>query len=443
MAMDGTATPQLSPNHPGWRAWCRDYYLLLVGLGFLIGIGFVFARQTERSEWSLCFLTAARQMREGTAIHNPGLTTYSYPPLMALLAVPFSDLSIRNSHLAWFAVNAVALLAMFLWCWRLAGAPGWIALDWKWTGIFWLGILLAGRYILAPLQHQQFDVVITAVLAGGVLLIWRGHDWLGGCSLGAAAAMKCTPLLFAPYLVWRGKYVAAGLLLAVSVLLNVVPDLVSPQLDGDSYLRDWKNTYLNFAGNSAPGVWHSDLTLNQSLGGSLNRLMRLGLGLPVKEAHLAGRELPAWAADNLKGLTYGTGLLLLGICLLRFGRPFRGAPLVETARPVDWQQMRTPVEASAIFCLMLLLSPMSSKAHYIVLLLPCWLVVRYLVETHAGWSGILFGVLVVTGPLTTKGIVGKSVGDATLAWGLPTAFVMALLVGMWLLPVGERRKDEG
>ncbi|OYV81006.1 MAG: hypothetical protein B7Z73_18590, partial [Planctomycetia bacterium 21-64-5] len=90
------------------------------------------------------------------------------------------------------------------------------------------------------------------------------------------------------------------------------------------------------------------------------------------------------------------------------------------------------IEAAALFCLMLLLSPMSSKAHYVVLVLPCFLVARAVVEGRLSGK-VWLPPLLLLGPLTAKGVTGKPLGDLLLAWGLPTWCVLLLLAALWRL----------
>ena len=80
-----------------------------------------------------------------------------------------------------------------------------------------------------------------------------------------------------------------------------------------------------------------------------------------------------------------------------------------------------------IMCLMLLLSPMSSKAHYVVLFLPCLLLARELLERPSTTIRAIHVLLLICGPLMLKGLTGKMVGDLMLAWGIPTYFVLVNL----------------
>ena len=223
--------------------------------------------------------------------------------------------------------------------------------------------------------------------------------------------------------------------MGAAILWNVLPDLVFPQANGNSYLGDWGRMYLSFAGKSAPGVWHSDLLLNQSLGGTLNRWCRLALGIPVLDAHMSGRELPGGAIVWLKRGTYAAALLLLAVTAFRGGRFFQRLPKRDSkaAGEPGWNQLQHGLEVSAILCLMLLLSPMSGKAHFVILLLPCLLIAKRVIERPGIVELALLGVLMLCGPVGSKSLLGGSVGQQFLIWGTPTIFVLVNLMFMWRL----------
>ncbi|HWB11390.1 MAG TPA: glycosyltransferase family 87 protein [Pirellulales bacterium] len=423
------------PRSPGsWLAWCRDRTPLLAAVAFFLAMFWPFMRKGEEGEWRRCFLRAAYRLQARQIIHRPyEANTYAYPPAMAMLAVPLAQLPFRWSLGGWYLANVAAMIAVVTCAWRLTGGPPLGRLVRPWSHVYWLGLLLASRFLVAPLENQQFDVVITAVLFAGCLALSRGCDNLAGLALGTAAAMKCTPLLFAPYLVWRGRWRSAALLLFTAVALNRLPDFFWPRADGGSYLGDWVGTFLIKVAKTAPGVWDSDLILNQSVSGLVNRFVQSGLPLSVAQIPSALTSLPASTIVAIRLLTYGlSGALLLATgwtCGLpgktREVRSFAGTT-------VPWFELQAGVEVSALVCLMLLLSPMSSKAHYVVLLLPCMLLARAVVEGRCDWKRWLLP-LAVLGPLTAKGITGKPLGDLMLAWGFPTWFVLVLLAAMWQL----------
>ncbi|MBI4518147.1 MAG: DUF2029 domain-containing protein [Deltaproteobacteria bacterium] len=423
---------------PESRSLRQALLLPLAGVVFFVIYGFVFMHQPEQSQWYSCFVRAARALRAGEPIHGEG---YMYPPAMAMLAVPWAGLSPAVSLFIWYLVNIVATIAAFVCVWQLAGGPSLRRpLPPPWPAIWLLGFALAARFFVAPLENQQFDMVIAALLFVGCRRLWRGHEISGAVCLGLAAAMKGPPLLFAPYLAWRGYRRAAAVLVTVAVLLNLMPDVLWPQANGRLYLADWYFNCLS-SGQWAAGHWFTDVLLNQSLAGFFNRLLRFGL--PLSSQVLEARPAIApthgsWAAV----LSYSTGALLLALSAWRFRKPAAlvARPAAAERAPRAFGEIRLGIEAGAVVCLMLLLSPQSSKAHYVVVLLPAFIIARLVVERWNLWLGALLTGLLITGPLTAKGVIGKALGDLTLAWGLPAWFALLSLAGMWVA-VGVQREE--
>jgi hypothetical protein len=412
---------------------CRDYAPWLAAAVFFAAMFWPFMRRGEDGEWRRCFLRAAYRLQAREIIHRPDEpNTYAYPPAMAMLAVPLAQLPFNCSLAAWYAVNVAAMSCAVACAWRLVGEASLARLTRSSSQVFWLGLFLASRFLVAPLENQQFDVVITAFLFAGCLALGRGRYLLAAVWLGMAAAMKCTPLLFAPYLIWRGKLRSAALVLLVAALVNCLPDYFWPRADGGSYLGDWVGTFLVKVGRDAPGVWDSDIILNQSLSGLINRFVQAGIPLSTAQLPSVLAKLSTTTTTAIRLLTYGVSLALVMITAWRFGRPGQSVILRPSRGEAlaAWANTQTAVEGSAIICLMLLLSPMSSKAHYVALLLPCLVLSRAVIDKRLDWK-VWLPPLAVLGPLTAKGLTGKTVGDLMLAWGFPTWFVLVVLVALW------------
>lgn len=406
-------------------AWCWDRLPLILGAAFAILSATIFVARANRTDWTECFMPAARQMMAGQPLDAAPARAYAYPPAMALVSVPLALLSNNWSTAAWYGVNMLAGFSAFVFTWRLAGGLPLVKLsaDWQWTLV--LGLVLASRWIIAPIEQQQFDIVIAALVMGGCYGVACRRSWTGGALLGAAAAMKCTPLLFLPYLIWKRRPTAAVALVLAALGLSLLPDLIYPRLDGQSYLGVWAGKYLAGLGNGVPGAWHSELLLNQSLGGLLNRFWRLFVSLSPDHGNV---ELPATAAAVLRWLTAGGALLLLATSFVRFGRPLALGSLPMSK---DTRGPRIAWEIACIVSLMLLLSPMSSKGHYVILVLPCLLLARQCVAASTRSHMLLVALLLVCGPLTSKGLLGKSLGDWTLVCGLPTYFALLCWWTSW------------
>jgi hypothetical protein len=431
-------TPSETAARLGWpRAFAAmfDYGVPALAVVFFLLLGIVFLREGSESEWCQCYVKAARRLQNAETIHRVEPVAYAYPPAMAMLAVPLANLPDHWSMIGWYAVNVWATCVTFACAWQLVGGPPLVGFSWKWHAVFWIGVLLSLRFLVAPLENHQTDMVIAALVMIGACRCWRGNGLGAGVSWGIAAAMKCTPLLFGLYLLWRGRWRPAIVMGAVALGLNLLPDLLWPQPNGGSYLADWSRTFLARVGQDAPGAWFSDVLLNQSLAGMVNRLATFGVPWSASEFVDRAATAPAWPPLVMRGLVCGTGLALLGLSVFHWGRIGRQpAPVYRyEAGPLPWHRLHVGLDVAMIVCLMLLLSPMSSKAHYAVLVLPSLFVARRVVESPTrGWM-ILLGAMAITGPLTAKGLLGKSLGDLTLAWGMPTMYVVLALLAMWRL----------
>ncbi|MEZ6073876.1 MAG: glycosyltransferase family 87 protein [Pirellulales bacterium] len=405
------------------RRLLSDRVSVTLGVVFAIVAAGIMLRSPERGDWFGCFVQAAERMQVGETIHRHETKAYAYPPAMAMLSVPLANLPYRPSLVGFYAVNMLAAWVAFVAAWRLAGGSPLMQLAPRCRMVLLLTVMLAGRYFIAPLQNLQFDMIIAALILGGALAMLKGRQWSGAVCIGLAAGMKCTPLLFAPYLIWRRRFTAAVVVVAVAVGINLVPDLLWPQTNGHSYVADWNSQFLSSVATRAPGDWYSAMQMNQSVAGALNRWYAV-LQNPQRDAAQSA-DLVGHAATLLRMTTYGACLAMLAVTLwVARRRATRPCESNETARA------QFAAEIGAVCALMLLLSPMSSKAHYVILLLPSLLLVRAAVERPTAGNVAWLVALAVTGLLTSKGFVGRTAGDWALVIGMPTFYAATCWVGM-------------
>lgn len=424
----GEIVSMVRPSEADESRW-GGRLVTLVAIALFIGLPIYFASRGEGSEWFDCYYTAASHLIAGEPLYHKA-ESYVYPPAMALLAAPLCYFGLQGSLAIWGAINAAAICLLVMCVGRWCNGSRWLVLDRSNLGVGLIASLLAFRWFIAPLSHQQFDLVIAALILGGGLLLLRGRDVWSGTLIGAAAAMKCTPLLFAPYFVWRGRWRAALMVVVMSWGLNVLPDLCFPNQAGTTYLSQWKDKYLLGMSGKAPGTWYSDVTLNQSIGGAVQRFMRFGLPTALDGPR---HEITQQEAVWMKLVVYGFDLTLLALAAW-ITRPGRRPEQVERAECRESTERRWAWEFSAVVCLMLLLSPMSSKAHYVVLMLPCWLIAKLVWQQPTAPRWGIVALLLITGPLASKDLLGKSLADLTLVWGFPTAFALILLgTSLWQL----------
>lgn len=413
------------------------YALLACVLVLAMSPRFVFVKQ---SEWQQVYVDTSRQFLNGDGLYGPG-QPYVYPPFMAAMVTPFSFLSEKVSRAFWLAVNALALVVCLRAGWQLAGGgrrlPGWeSSRSEHW--ILWLGLACGGYYIIDSLGHQQTDLVISALLLRGCLAIREDRSLLAGVLLGIAAACKCTPLLFAPYLIWRGRWLSCVTLLAVAGGVNLIPDLIRAHPDGNLWLMQWWKTFIapQLRGDLPPGVWASEVIYNQSLSGAFYRWTQTtwtweALGIVVAPSSTA---LPA--ADLRRFVRLAQLGFVLAAAVVFLHRPFRSIIGATT----ESTHNRHALECSLILILMLLFSPMSSKPHFCTLLLPGLCLARTLMTANNQkvlWC--LFATAALCGLLANKDLVKARIYTLVLWYGLVTISAVLLGVGCGLALLQKRK----
>jgi hypothetical protein len=256
-----------------------------------------------------------------------------------------------------------------------------------------MALFCGGRFLLNALFQMQSDLLIAALLIGGCLALRRDKDFLAAGLIGLSASIKCTPVLFVPYLAWRGKWLAALFMVCVAVGVNFLPDLVHRPPSGGSWAVDWYNSYVRFMAHEdfVPGTWFAEINGNQSLSGAINRLFMTSLDRTSEGVKTVSRKTSLSPAA-LRAIT----LLIYAIVAI----PAALALWLNRRRRDGDRTGRAPpysdgLEFSVIFLLMLLLSPRSSRTHFGIMLLPALCVGRLALSEHsrAAWSFLSLATL--------------------------------------------------
>ncbi|MEU6643767.1 glycosyltransferase 87 family protein [Saccharomonospora sp. NPDC046836] len=197
------------------------------------------------------------------------LLPFTYPPTAALLFVPLAVLPVQVS---WGVVTAISFLAMALVIRVTIGAlprpsgelPRW-ASPARTTLIFAI-VCFALEPVWRTIFLGQINLILMALIVLDVLVVSaRGSRW-GGVMVGVAAAVKLTPLIFIPHLLFTGRKREA---LRALVTFFGLQALMFALIPGDA-LRFWTHTMFD-QGRIGPMHWAG----NQSLNGLVNRVSDL------------------------------------------------------------------------------------------------------------------------------------------------------------------------
>jgi hypothetical protein len=412
-----------------WRLG-RRYPYFAVALPVVAAVSIAFLWRDD-SEWEAVYVVAANHLRQGVDIYTDG---NAYPPFGAFTALPASFLPRPLVRATWLGMSLLACVAMVRGAWHLAGGG---ALQGKSPGPVGehvaavLGCLCGAWYLQNCFAHQQNDLVIGTLLVIGCLALQRGRSLGAATCFGLAAALKCTALLWFPYLLWRGRHRAALWLIVVAVGVNLLPDLISSPPSGRLWLQEFATRYLLPLADPdhVAGTWASDIIYNQSIAGTAQRWL------------VADRDQPV-GPHLLRAVVLGVDGAVVLVTLLVCGAPFRNLQ-----RAVPKRIERETAEFAVVLTLMLLLSPMSSKAHFGVLIVPGFILARAALTSG---SRFLWGCLLpafALSLLSNKDPLGEDLYSLTLWYGTATWESLFLLVGcltvVWRLRRGGSANTAG
>ena len=405
MNVDGSSNSHQFPNQasqeqvPGTRAngpagpvisILRHPYSIALALALIImGFGATFKHQ---SAWDRTGPGVSMMLREGRDFYA-NEKTFTYPPFQAWLNIPLTWIPLRAARAIWYILSAACLVYMIWESWRLAGGPRLEPLgeyaDAKprehWA--FVVGLICALQFALNSLTHLQTDLLIGALLTAGCAAIVTRRFMRAATWIGLAAAFKCTPLLFAPYLVWKRKPIAAAWLVIIAIGANVLPNTVHAPPQRGLWLAEWSRLYLApmERANYVPGDWKNQLDNNQSFAGGAKRWLMTTWRIAPGEFHVVDRvEHPSPAVIRWAYLMSCIVTLLIAAWAMWYRVQSKPSETTNSAGTTRWPS-RDIIECGIVLLLMVLLSPNSSRAHFCVMLLPAFCIGRLAFGEKSRW----------------------------------------------------------
>jgi hypothetical protein len=400
-----------------WSYWMSDFpsrrMLLRVLLGLLIAIGAILYC---RHYWGdapgvTLYVDAARCMLSG---RSPQICDafYTYPPIFALLTIPLVPLPQVLQNLAWYLLTMGSLIGCFMLSARLAQrlAPDtWSTRDLAW--LYGVGVLLSLKFVFAATASQSYDAFVVLLILIGLVGLAADRpdgppDW-AAVSFACAAALKATPLLFLPYLVFKRHYRTAAVMAIVLVVISLLPDLLftvgRKSVDGN-FLSAWLHQVAQPAltekmDGNPNAFWVAGNPNNNSLRGLVG--MFVSDGTPTFKTVL-------YAVDAIY-------CAIVAVIMLR----------TRDSRPA------LTIDGALLLVSMLMLSPMSSESHYVALLLPIFAVVALWQKGDATMRRIA-GFFLIAIFVLTNAAARDLVGVAVTAWAKDHRL---LVIAVLLFPV--------
>jgi len=408
----------------------RGFQILAVLL--LPGLLVSYAHENvEINDFSV-YYTAARAVLEGAdpyAVEGPSGRPFVYPPGFAVLLVPLAALPHAAAAVVWTALGFAAVLGSLWLCLDMLGVARGAA---AWT-VGGFTLLCSGRMLDSEFGNGQANHWVLLGIVASVWFVARRRAALGGFALAFAIVAKVTPLLLVAYYAARREWRAcAGVTAGIVILGGLLPALaMGPRAALDANLA-WARAVVQPVLPGAPRSAQPRVEApGRTHGYSLRALFRRHLTWTQAAAH---HDEPvfvnavSWSPRTAESIYQAVALLVGLITALALGvRPPRDPP-------------RWLLEVASVATAMVLIAPLSRKAHFVVLLLPfaCGVTRALQRRSRAAAAWVVPPALVFG--MTSPGVVGDRVAALALAWGAYTVATLWLWAGALLASWRDRRQ---
>jgi hypothetical protein len=346
---------------------------------------------------------------------------FPYPPAFALLMTPFVPLSPMGRNIVWYIVSIAATVGSYVIAEKLARRL--FLGDWSERELALMrivGVLLSVKSALNVLEWQAYDTLLLFIILASLWALANGRELAAGGGLALAAALKATPLIFLPYLVWRRRFAAAAVFTIALVALSFAPDILFfVQGRPSAFLETW------FREVAAPGLFNDPATANTGF-------LETWMGAQPSNQSLRGALTRLMQTTALRNYVEKVIYLADALCLLAVGALIAKSPRGAGGIAID---------GSVLLIAILMLSPMTSRYHYVLLVLPYMVLAAAVIRDRAT-RGIGVGVLILSFVLltgTTNDLSGHALTDIAYQNNFWIVGSLLLLVYFAILLKGTAR----
>jgi len=273
--------------------------------------------------------------------HNIRDWYYIYPPLFAVLLVPFALLSALWASFAWYILS----VALVVWTVRMCAVMVRTTLNFEGDPLVLYVIppLLVLLSLMSALARGQATPVLLWLFTAGLYYAWKRQDWRGGMCFAGGILLKAFPVVLLAYFVWRKRWrFVAATLTATMVGAFIIPAAVYGWQGNINYLKEWMSKVgkpaaeMQSEGADNPlytQLLSMELTRNQSFEAVFARVFRTNAARPI---------------------AVSLGLVMAAAMIWVDWRTHGKADLLLLSAGVVWMLLIVPISWSHYFMLLLL-----------------------------------------------------------------------------------------
>ena len=389
--------------------------LIVAAALFFLGLGYVTVLRAtkafKRTDFTVYIAAAHSVLRGGEDLYqltNERGWNYNYPPLFAVVMVPFAMMSLFWAALTWYVVSLLLAASAVRMCVAMVRDH---SIQTSELVLYALPPCLIGWPLMSALTRGQASVLLLWLVVAAVFYNWKGREILGGACLAGAVVVKVFPLTLLAYFVWRRRWrFAAATLAGIAFGVFVLPAAVLGWKGNLAQLHQW----VTVVAKPALHVEAADRQ-SQRYTELLDPHKSRNQSLPAVVGRLSG-------ARRIREIAAGISLVMAGVVVAVGRRSEKGSEVLIVSAALAW---------------MLLVPPVSETHYFVLLLLPLTslvLVASQETEPTTRWLAripmILFAVLNVVGkPLE---YYGPMFWGTLVLWGVLVSSAMRVATrSMW------------
>jgi len=379
-----------------------------IWVALIVAAAAYFPRFAKDSVGMTLYPKAAECVLQGAPLRQCA-ELFSYPPVFAFLMAPFAAMPMGLRVVVWYVISVAATVGCFMISEKLVMRllPG----RWSDNELAWLRIvtiIVSIKFVLAVFEWQAYDTLTYFIVLAGLWAVVVNRALWGAVLLAFATAIKATPLVFLPYLVVKRRFLAAAIFTVVFIALWLLPDAYAALKNmRPHYLETWLRLIAGpaLANDANPDAlfwtsWAGANILNHSFTGMVARL--------VVDTSFAAQG---------KAILYALCAVYIAIV---------GLLLLRSRRRDDF----AAIDGSILVISMLMLSPMTSRYHYILLILPYMTVVGLAVRDSSLRIAAIVTVVAsfIFGTATSNDLAGRVLTEWSYAHNFLNYSALVLLV---------------